>query len=97
MLWTGAMLNVLSKKPCETSESKFSTTEALLLGEVTVNWKECTRVCANKLVSHNNSNNEGTIVVTCYNEQSFKATLKLILKCYCPSYAGRMQMNCARD
>ena len=34
------MLNALSKKPCETPDSNFSTAEALLLGEVSANGKE---------------------------------------------------------
>ena len=37
MIWMDEMLNVLSKKPCETPDSKFSKIEVFLLGEVSAN------------------------------------------------------------
>ena len=97
ILWTGDLLNVLAKKPCNAPESKFSTVEALLHGEASVNWKECMRECANKLVKSPNSNIDDHMVPAGCNEQSFKATLKKFLKSYYPACAGRIQMNYMRN
>ena len=68
-----------------------------MLGEAAVNWKEHTRVCTNKLLSQNNSDNEEAMVAAGFNNQSFKATLKLFLKSHFPDCAGRMQMNYMRN
>ena len=81
-------MNVLSKKPCETPESKFLTVDTLLCGEAAVNWKECMRECANRLVNSSNANIQGHVVPTGCNEQSFKATLKTNMKSYWPACAG---------
>ena len=74
MLWTGTMLNVLSKKPCETPDSKLSMVEAFLCGKSVENWKEHARVSANELASRKNGDAE-PMVVAGFNEQCFKNAL----------------------
>ena len=63
MIWTGTMMSVLVKKPHDPADSKFSTVEALLLGEAFANWTERVRACANKLARQNNSKDEEEMTV----------------------------------